>query len=192
MIERPESLQKMPPEAKKVFQGEIFDVYQWEQELFDGSKAVFEKLKRADTIAVVPILPDNRILLIDDEQPGRAAILTFPAGRVETGEEPLAAAKRELLEETGYSSHSWELWKAYQPATKIDWAIFLFIARGCIKTTEVKLDAGERITVREVSFDELITLTRDPRFMGEDTKLELTEAKYNAEARKSLEKKFFG
>lgn len=192
MTQRPPSIQPMPEHAKRVFQGEIFDVYQWEQELFDGSTATFEKLKRSDTVAVVPILPNKQIILIEDEQPGRRAILTFPAGRVELGEDPLDAAKRELSEETGYTSTQWELWKAYQPATKLDWAIFVFIARNCTKTSEVALDAGERITVKEVSFDELLELPKDPRFMGEDTKIELMEAKYNPDARVALEKKFFG
>ena len=37
---------KIPKNATKVFSGKTFDVYQWEQEMFDGSKKIFEKLKR--------------------------------------------------------------------------------------------------------------------------------------------------
>ena len=44
-IQRPKSKQPIPENAKRVFKGIIFDVYQWEQELYNGSKAVFEKLK---------------------------------------------------------------------------------------------------------------------------------------------------
>lgn len=36
---------KLPPQAKKVFTGQIFDVYQWEQEMYDGSFETFEMLK---------------------------------------------------------------------------------------------------------------------------------------------------
>ena len=36
---------KVPKQAKRVFKGVIFDVYQWEQEMFDGTKEIFEKLK---------------------------------------------------------------------------------------------------------------------------------------------------
>lgn len=192
MTERPESKQPMPADAKRVFQGDIFDVYQWEQVLYDGTSKIFEKLKRPDTVAVVPVLPEKRILLVEDEQPLRAPILTFPAGRVELGEDPLDAAKRELLEETGYEAAEWELWKAFQPVTKLDWAIFVFVARGCVKTKEADPGPGEKISVYSVSFDELMELAKDPRFAGEDTKLEFMEARYNPEARALLEKKFFG
>ncbi len=39
---------KIPPNAKRVFKGIIFDVYQWQQKMFDGSKETFEMLKRAN------------------------------------------------------------------------------------------------------------------------------------------------
>ena len=58
-IEKPQSKQPIPINAKKVFQGIIFDVYQWEQKLFDGTVATFEKLKR----------PDIDIVLCQAEQP---------------------------------------------------------------------------------------------------------------------------
>ena len=53
-INRPQSKQPIPANAKKVFHGVIFDVYQWEQEMFDGTKEIFEKLKRPDTVVVFP------------------------------------------------------------------------------------------------------------------------------------------
>lgn len=71
-IERPKSLQPMPENAKRVFKGIIFDVYQWEQEMFDGGKETFEKLKRPNTVVVFPVFPDGRIMLTEQEQPGKA------------------------------------------------------------------------------------------------------------------------
>ena len=68
-IERPKSNQPIPPDAKKVFSGVLFDVYQWEQKMFDGSVATFEKLKRPDTVVVFPVLPNGRIILTEQEQP---------------------------------------------------------------------------------------------------------------------------
>ena len=69
-IKRPKSKQPIPDNAKKVFGGVLFDVYQWEQELFDGTKTIFEKLKRPDTVVVFPVLDDGKILLTEQEQPG--------------------------------------------------------------------------------------------------------------------------
>lgn len=44
-IERPVSRQPIPDHAKCVFKGVIFDVYQWEQKLYNGTTTTFEKLK---------------------------------------------------------------------------------------------------------------------------------------------------
>jgi ADP-ribose pyrophosphatase len=192
-IERPKSRQPIPPHAKRVFEGDIFDVYQWDQELYDGTSKIFEKIKRDDTVVVIPSLSDKRLIFIRDEQPSREPILTFPAGRMDKeGEEPLAAIQRELLEETGYSSEEWSLWKSYQPYSKIDWAIYIFIARNCVKAAEPDPGPGERISMSLLTLDEIIALRDDPSFVSDDIKVELTEAKYDAAAREHLEKKIFG
>lgn len=64
-----ESLQPLPAHAKKVFQGKIFAVYQWEQALYDGSTAIFEKLARADAASVIPVTTDKKIIVTEQEQP---------------------------------------------------------------------------------------------------------------------------
>ena len=105
-IIRPKSKQPIPENAKKVFDGVIFDVYQWEQKMYDGSVAVFEKIKRLDTTVIVAIDENNNFIITHQEQPGRdKPFLSNPAGRIEGGENPLEGAKRELLEETGYESN---------------------------------------------------------------------------------------
>src|ERR1700761_2937477 len=55
--------------SNKVFEGVRFDIYQWQQEMFDGSVATFEVAKRNDTIVVIPILDDERILAVRERQP---------------------------------------------------------------------------------------------------------------------------
>ncbi len=141
----------IPPQAQRVFKGVIYDVYHWQQPLFDGSDATFEMLRRPDTTSVIGVV-DGRILVINDEQPHRGARLTFPGGRVEpTDESILAAAQRETLEETGYQFAHWRLIHAWQPHTKIEQFIHLFIAWDGTKAAEPQLDAGEKITVEPLS-----------------------------------------
>jgi len=156
-IERPASKQPMPPEAKRVFKGEIFDVYQWEQKLFDGSTATFEKVKRMDTVVVIPITADKQFIVLEQEQPTQGSFLCFHGGRIEANEDPATSAARELLEETGYATKKeLMLWYATQPVGKIDWAIYIFVAQGCVPTTEQKLDPGERIAVNLWSFERVL------------------------------------
>jgi hypothetical protein len=60
---------KIPEHAHKVFEGVIFDVYQWEQEMFDGSKATFEMVKRPYTVEVIPVMIDGTIAIAYEQQP---------------------------------------------------------------------------------------------------------------------------
>src|SRR3989338_6582771 len=152
------SKQPIPDHAEKVFSGTVFDVYQWQQKMYDGSYSTFEKLKRADTVVVIPVTQDSQIILIEEEQPEKKPFLGIPGGRVEQNEDVLEAAKRELLEETGFSTGDFELWGSEQPFSKIEWAVYTFIAKGCVKNADLKLDVGEKIKLRPVSFEEFVDL----------------------------------
>ena len=191
-IERPETSQPLPPGAKKVFQGEIFEVYQWEQKLFDGSTATFEKLKRSDTTSIIPITTDGKILLCAQEQPGKTPFTGVPGGRLEPGEDPLEGARRELREETGYDSDDIALWYAFQPTSKLDWAIYVFIARNCRKIGAQNLDPGEKIELKPLGFEEFIdAASQDESFLEIDVALRLARAK-NDPAKMAKIKKLFG
>jgi 8-oxo-dGTP pyrophosphatase MutT (NUDIX family) len=155
-IERPKSKQPIPENAKKVFKGVIFDVYQWEQEMFDGTKKTFEKIKRADTVVVFGVLPDGKILLTEQEQPGKKPFIGATGGMIDEGEDILSAAKRELLEESGYEAEEFTLWDAQQPMSKGEWAVYTFIAKGLKKVADLRLDAGEKIKLKPSTLDELI------------------------------------
>ena len=67
----------------------------------------------------------------------------------------LAAAKRELLEETGLSFRNWKLIKVEQPFSKIDWLVYTFLATGLEGRVAQNLDAGEKIEVKAMSFEEV-------------------------------------
>lgn len=176
-IPRPAPKQQLPANAQRVFKGEIFDVYQWKQELFDGTTATFERLKRPDSIGVIPVLPDGQILLIDEEQPGTKRGLTYPMGRADEGEDALTTAKRELLEETGYEADEWILWDARQSVMKIDWAVFTFIAKGLRKVADLDLDAGERIEPAPVPLERFLELAENVDFAGPHIMKEILIAK---------------
>lgn len=158
---------KIPKEAKKVFQGIIFDVYQWQQKMFDGSFETFEALKRPSTIQIIPV-QEGKILLSYEEQPNRNATYTFLGGRLEKAEVPLEGAKRELREEAGLESADWELFKVYENESKIDWSIYLFLARSCRKVAEPSLEVGEKIEVKEVDFEEFLKIVADESFWGQE------------------------
>jgi 8-oxo-dGTP pyrophosphatase MutT (NUDIX family) len=147
-----------------VFKGIIFDVWQWEQEMFDGSTQTFERLKRPNTAQVIPIVGEKILIQIEEQPDARHPFPSIPGGRFDEGEDSLAAAKRELLEETGYVSDDWTLWKEVDPVGKIEWTVFTYIARNCVLKGETQLDAGEKITTRLIDFEEFLALADDPLF----------------------------
>jgi ADP-ribose pyrophosphatase len=182
----------IPDNAKRVFEGVIFDTYQWDQKLYDGSTAVFEMLARPDTVVVFPVLTDGTILLIDDIQPARKDLLTAPAGRVEEGETPAVTAARELMEETGYQAARLDLLYAYAPLHKTDWIVHVFIGKQCQKVGEPHLDAGEKITPHPVSFDELVELAVLGKYSSDNFSEFILRTKLNPEKMAELKTKFLG
>jgi len=172
---------RIPPHATKVFSGQIFDVYQWQQPLFDNSLATFEALKRTGTVCVIPILDDGQILLTDQEQPDRGPFIGTAGGRVEPGEAPEQAALRELEEETGYTADKLELFDIAQPTGKIDWQIYTFLAKGCHKVSDPRLEAGERIKTFTGTFDEFVKLLAQDNFRDKEIVLKILKAKERGE-----------
>jgi ADP-ribose pyrophosphatase len=147
----------IPDAAEQVFAGKIFDVFQWQQQLYDDSQATFEMLRRPDTVEVIVIDGPN-ILLVRDEQPNRHAIVDLPGGRVDPGETWEVAAKRELQEETGLSCANWRLITVRQPQHKVEWFVAIFIAWGISDRRAQDPGPGEKI---ELIWQEYVKLHQD-------------------------------
>lgn len=163
---------QVPEEAKLVFKGVIFSVYQWEQMMFDGSTATFEMLKRNNTIQVIAT-QGEKIFMSRQSQPNKSDYHSLFGGRAEENEDPLVTAKRELLEESGLESDDWELFTVYNPAYKMQWDIYMYIARNCKKVQEPKPDAGEQIQTLECSFDDFKNLVQSGDYLAKDLALDL-------------------
>ncbi len=159
--------------------------------MYDGSIEIFEMLKRPDTATVIPVVGD-KILILTQAQPNRPkAFYSIAGGRVEKGERPLNAGKRELLEETGYVSRDWKLWQTINPINKIIWTVYTYIARDCLYWQPPRLDAGEKITTKLISFDEFLALADEPDFYEKELKSFLRRARYDKKEYKKFHKLLF-
>ena len=145
--------------AKKVFSGMRFDVYQWPQKQFDGSMATYEIVKRADTVILLPVIGDE-IVLVKEEQPhwGKPGF-TLVAGMVNSEEDLAVAARRELEEETFLIFKNYHL-VHIETSPAIEWFAYTFIASGYEGEKKKKLDPGEKNETVKISFDKLIEMTR--------------------------------
>jgi ADP-ribose diphosphatase len=92
-----------------------------------------------------------------------------PAGKVDPGEPHLETAKRELLEETGYTAQEWtRLGVIHTAIAYTDEAIEIFLAKQ-LNHMGRKLDRGEFLETLILPFDEAIAMIRDGRITDAKT-----------------------
>lgn len=183
---------KIPKKARRVFRGVIFDVYHWRQKMYDGPSAIYEMLERRSTVDIIATV-GRKIMVLKQRQPMRPLFPSLPGGGIDKGERPIAAAKRELLEETGYVAERMSLFDEYFGNSKMYFHEYEYIARGCRKVALQKLDGGEKIKVAFVSFDEFLQLCRNPLFaVSVFLKFQMYEALLDPKKKEKLRKKIFG
>jgi len=118
-----------------------------------------------DWINVVARDGEGRFITVVQQRLGTGErTVETPAGLVEPGEDPLAAARRELLEETGYEAATITLMKklSANPAIMNN-HIHFYRAEGCRKVSDQNLDRAEDIQVSLHKEDEIRAMVRDGR-----------------------------
>jgi ADP-ribose pyrophosphatase len=128
----------------------------------DGSEAGREYIRHPGAVAIVPLFDDGKVLLERQfRYPHRREFIEIPAGKVDPGEPHLATARRELLEETGYTAAEWtRVGVIHTAIAYTDEAIEIFVARKLELKTQ-KLDQGEFLEVFSMPFDEAVSMIRD-------------------------------
>ena len=130
----------------------------------DGKEASREYVIHPGAVMVVAELPDGRLVLERQfRYPVQAVMVEFPAGKLDPGEDSLACARRELLEETGYTARQWARAGVLHPVISYSTEfIDIWFARE-LTAGERQLDAGEFLDVFSASADELLQWCRDGR-----------------------------
>lgn len=168
----------LPENAERVFKGVRFDVYHWQQKLFDGSYTTFEKIVRNESTSIIATDAEGFFYINKEIQPGRSTFYTLPSGMVEDNEDPLAGAKRELEEETGLISDNWQLINKFRPSHTIDWAINTYNAKNCKAIGTVAQEPGEKIESVRLNSTEFVDIIMDDLFRDIPTKIIFLEHYY--------------
>ena len=151
--------------SELVFDGKLLKVHRDVVRLPDGSQGAREYIRHPGAVAVVPLFDDRSVLLERQfRYPHRREFIEVPAGKLEPNEPHLDTAKRELLEETGYTAAEWtRLGVIHTAIAYTDEAIELYLARKIRKAGAAQLDAGEFIETLLLPFDEAVAMVADGR-----------------------------
>lgn len=142
--------------SKQVYEGYFLKLIQDQVQLPNGNTAGREYLIHPGAVAIVPVLPDGRILLERQYRyPLHQAFIEIPAGKLDFGEDPLECAKRELEEETGCIANRWEfLGKIHPIISHSTEFIDIYLAKD-LQMHKAKLDEGEFLDIFGASLAEI-------------------------------------
>ena len=88
--------------SEQIFDGKIVKLFVDDVELPDGRTAKREIVRHPGAVCVVPVTDDGCVIMVRQfRYPFASVLLEVPAGKLEYGEDPLSAVKRELSEESG-------------------------------------------------------------------------------------------
>ena len=131
--------------------------FDWLENPRNGHTVKATVLEAPDWVNIVALTPAGKLVVVRQYRFGTGEItLEIPAGIVDPGEDSYKAAVRELQEETGFSSQSWEYlgWVEPNPAF-INNRCHHWLARDAEQTVLPALEDGENLSVEVLSLDEI-------------------------------------
>ena len=126
-----ESLAEQTLDSRVAFEGVFLELMVDHVRAADGHEATREYLRHPGAVMVIPLLDNDEVVLERQfRYPLRRTFIEFPAGKIDPGEDALACAKRELLEETGYTAGEWtRIGVIHTSIAYTDEAINIFVAK---------------------------------------------------------------
>lgn len=144
------------------YNGSFLKVQKDTVRLPNGQPATREYIKHPGAVVILPVFEDGSVLMERQfRYPLDRVFIEFPAGKIDPGEAPLACAKRELLEETGYTATDWQfVCTIHNAIAYSDEHLDLYMARG-LTAGERKLDDEEFLDIFRATPDELTAWVKD-------------------------------
>ena len=158
--------------SEKVYKGRILDVAVEKHAMPNGRQSNFEIIRHPGGAAVLPILPDGRVMLIRQFRPAIGKMVyEIPAGRLEPNESAQECAGRELIEEVGYAAaqiiHLGGFWST---VGFCDEYIHLFLGKD-LTAKEQALEPDEVIELCPMSLTEALAKIENGEILDSKTQL---------------------
>jgi ADP-ribose pyrophosphatase len=161
--------------SKLSFQGHVFSVTTDQVTEPGGVTSTRDVIRHNGSVVVLAVdssqNPDDPTILIERQYRHAAGqfLLELPAGRIEPGEAPLAAAKRELIEETGFRAKKWSrLVHYYASPGFLAETMQIFLAED-IRPGVAQPEEDEKIALVHIPLSELLSLIEKGRILDGKT-----------------------
>ena len=164
-------------ESKEIFNGRVIRVTLDKVQLEDGTTSTREVVHHHGGACVLPVDANGNVTMVRQFRYALGEELwELPAGKLEAGEDPFEAAKRELSEECGLTADTYtELGVVYPTVGYDSERIYLWAAEG-LHTVGQHLDAGEFLDVVKMPFAQALGLVMDGTI--KDSKTQIALLKY--------------
>ena len=152
-----DNLKEITLTSEEIFDGQVVHLFKDTVKLPNGKAAARETIRHIGAVAVVPLTDDGKVIVERQfRYPLGRVITEIPAGKLDSKtEDRLAAAKRELEEETGYTADEWiEIGDYYPAAAYCDEVITMYIAKG-LRMGMQNLDEDEYVQYQAYTVEEL-------------------------------------
>jgi ADP-ribose pyrophosphatase len=148
-------------ESKIAYQGDFLKVCSDRVCLPDGKITSREFIKHPGAVVILPLFEDGTVLLERQfRYPLNHVFIEFPAGKIDPDESPISTAKRELLEETGYTATDWQfICTIHNAIAYSDEHLDIFLARGLVAGNS-QLDDEEFLEIFKLPLTDLMGLVQ--------------------------------
>ena len=171
----------------ELYKGSFITLLEESYKLPNGTIIKRERITKnngKEAVIIVSRTEDDKYLLVVQNRINGIVSVEFPAGYIEKDEDVITAARRELLEETGYTSDDMYLLDSYRSSLGIDGStINIVVANNSVKTTSQHLDESEYINYDLFTLDEIGELIDNHYINGAGNRLAYFEIISNKEKR---------
>ena len=146
---------------REIFKGRVIRLVDRDLVLPNGRQTTFSIVEHPGAVAIVPVFENGDVVLLKQFRPSIGEeIYEIPAGTLEEGEAPLATAKREIVEETGFKARRWEKIAEFYTAPGFCTELMhVYVARG-LSPASAEGDADEILKPIRMSLAKALEMVR--------------------------------
>lgn len=158
---RKKNLHEHQLNTTKVYSGKLLHVHRDEVRLPDGNTSFREYIRHPGAVVVLPITDAGELILERQHRyPLGREFIEVPAGKIDPGEQTLACAQRELLEETGYKARDWRYVTTVYPCIGYaDEQLIYYLAKG-LEFEGHRRDADEFLEIFTLPLEQALAMVK--------------------------------